>query len=308
MAIQKSSRTSRIACRPAPSHWRRARTSSPSTASGWPCSHCSNWSRTMSTLEPPRAARPSRIAAAASARPQPAGRPGNSRSSAASRRASVPSACGLDVDRPDPSGQPGDQPGLHERRLAAARRPVDQPDGERPRGVGLLDPATPGADRLGQAVAVARAGDQPGEEVGVLGVERAEPLRDDRDGRQRRGRPPRRGDGGPGRAVGLGRRRALEGQPALEVVGQLGGRLVAVGHPLRQALQADPLQLAGDRGLELPGRLRVGREDRAEDPLAVPAAERQPARQAEVEDHAQGPDVGPARRAGGSRRGPARAP
>ncbi len=45
---------------------------------------------------------------------------------------------------------------------------------------------------------------------------------------------------------------------------------IAVVHPFRQALQADPLQLAGDRLVDLSGRLRAILEDRTEDLLTPP--------------------------------------
>ena len=79
---------------------------------------------------------------------------------------------GLDVDGPDVIGQPGHQAGLDQRRLAAARRPVDQPHGERLLGVGLLDAGLPEADARGQPIPVAGAGQEAQEEVRVGGVER----------------------------------------------------------------------------------------------------------------------------------------
>ena len=98
-----------------------------------------------------------------------------------SSRASVSSGGRLDVDGQDVARQPGQQPRLDQRRLAAARRPVDQPDPEGLVGVGRLDPGLPEPDALGQTVPVPRAGQQLQEEVGIVLVEGAQPLRDDLD-------------------------------------------------------------------------------------------------------------------------------
>ena len=55
----------------------------------------------------------------------------------------------LGVDGDHVLGQPGQQARLDERRLAAPRRPVDEPDAERVVSVPLLDPVLPEADRVG---------------------------------------------------------------------------------------------------------------------------------------------------------------
>ena len=106
-AIQKSSRTSTRHCTRAPSHWRRASTSSPSGVSLRACSHCSNWSSTIRTFLPGG----QRLAAAqACQRPgQPSawGRSGQRFASAASSRASVRSGGGLDVDGQHVIGRAG---------------------------------------------------------------------------------------------------------------------------------------------------------------------------------------------------------
>ena len=192
-AIQKSSRTSTIAWTCSPSHCRRAATSSVFSS---PCranSHCSNWSSTSSTFWPGRSVRPRRSAARASTRPSPGPGPGH-----ALRRPFEQPGLGLrrgrlDVDRQDVLGQPGQQPRLDQRRLAAARGAVDQADLEGGVGVGRLDPGLPEPEALGQAVAVARAGQELEEEVGVVLVERPQALGDDLDrftrGSDRRAEP-----------------------------------------------------------------------------------------------------------------------
>src|SRR5436190_18670755 len=72
--------------------------------------------------------------------------------------------------------QSGQQPGLNQRRLAATARPVQQPDAEGLVRVGLLNAPLPEAEAVGQAVAVARAGQQLEKEIGVGGVIGAQPL------------------------------------------------------------------------------------------------------------------------------------
>ena len=90
-------------------------------------------------------------------------------------------AGGLDVNREDLVRQAGQQPGLHQRRFAAARRPVDHPhrEGE---FVGGLDTMFPEADAFGQAVLVPWAGEQVEEEVRILGVEGPQALGNDGNG------------------------------------------------------------------------------------------------------------------------------
>ena len=101
----------------------------------------------------------------------------------------------LDVNREDMLLQPGQQPRLDQRRLAAARGAVDQADLEGGVGVGRLDAGLPEPERIGKAVAVAGAGEQLEEEVGVVLVERPQPLGHDLDGGAagRVGVGPRRG-------------------------------------------------------------------------------------------------------------------
>ena len=70
---------------------------------------------------------------------------------------------GLDVDRQHVGGQPRCEPGLDERRFAAARGPVDEPDGERLVGNGLVDASFPEANTLRQPI-TDRAGRARGSE------------------------------------------------------------------------------------------------------------------------------------------------
>ena len=79
-------------------------------------------------------------------------------------------------------GQAGQEARLQEGRFAAARRAIDQADAKGFFGVNRLDLRLPEADALGQAIAVARAGKQLEEEVGVVLVEGAQALGDDFDG------------------------------------------------------------------------------------------------------------------------------
>jgi hypothetical protein len=88
---------------------------------------------------------------------------------------------GLDVYGVDLPRQPGQQPGLDQRRLAATARPVQQADAEGLVRVCLLDAPLPEAEAVGQAVAVARAGQQLQKEIGVGRVVGAQALGNDLD-------------------------------------------------------------------------------------------------------------------------------
>jgi len=90
--------------------------------------------------------------------------------------------------------------GLHERRLAAAGRTVDEADRERGVGGGLFDARFPEADRFRQSVAIARAGQQLQEKVGVVRVERTKALGDNLDWQA----VGRSGGGGVGGGVAAG--------------------------------------------------------------------------------------------------------
>ena len=151
-AIQKSSRTMTIAWTCSPSHCRRAATSSVFSSPRLASSHCSNWSRTSRTFWPDRQRLPP---------PQRRQRLDQAavRRQVGARLAQALQQPGLgllgrrlDVDRQDVLGQPGQQARLDQRRLAAARGAVDQPDPEGLVGVGRLDPASSrtGCSRAGR--------------------------------------------------------------------------------------------------------------------------------------------------------------
>ncbi len=149
---------------------------------------------------------------------------------------------------------------MDQRTLAAAGGPEDQPNCERRLSVGRLDSRLPEPDDLGQAVAVPRAGHQLEEKRLVLGGERPQPLGDDL-----------RQPVAPGRRAELSSMKVRVASQSLQVIGQVGRGLVAVGHPLRQAFQTDPLQLARHGAIELPRRLRLAVNDLLEDLFAVVA-------------------------------------
>ena len=88
---------------------------------------------------------------------------------------------GLHVDGQHVRGQARHQPGLDKRRFAAAARPVQQADTEGPVGIRLLKACLPEANVVGQAVAIARTGQQLQKEVGILHIEGAQPLGDNLD-------------------------------------------------------------------------------------------------------------------------------
>ena len=220
-----------------------------------------------------RAAAPAPAARAArdSTRPSSGGRSGQTFRSAFEQPGLGLLRGRLDVDRQDVLGQPGQQARLDQRRLAAARGTVDQADPEGLVRVGRLDPGLPEPDALGQAVAVARAGQQLQEEVGVVLVERPQSLGDDLDRSVDRSRIARRSQAegvtsGSSRVAGRRSRSRLGDDRACAVWrkcrrSSARSRAVRVPlrRPLRQRLQADPLQLPGDRVVDLPGRAGLGR-------------------------------------------------
>ena len=87
----------------------------------------------------------------------------------------------LDVDRKDVLAQPGQQSRLDQRRLCRNPRAVDQPNLESQVGVDLLDLSLPESDAVGQSIPVPRSGKQFQEEVGIMLIERSQPLGDDLD-------------------------------------------------------------------------------------------------------------------------------
>ena len=92
------------------------------------------------------------------------------------------------------------------------------------------------------------------------------------------------------------------GEHAPQVLGEVGRGGVAVLEPLRQRLEADPLQLGRDLADELPRGLRLVVAHLPEQLADVARPERQAAAEHLVEHHAQAVDVGaavdPVRRAG----------
>jgi len=211
----------------------------------------------------------------------------------------------LDVDGQHAPGEPGQEPGLDQRRLAAARWAVDQADTKSLVGIRCFDPPFPEPEALGQAVAVARTGQELEEKMGVVLVERPQALGDDLDGRvigvgsvagHRGGRRRRdvhqagRGaDGAGGRHVsGCG---GLRPDEMLQVVGQVAGGGVPLGRALRDRLQADSFQLPGNRIIDLAGRAGVERGDLLEHLGRRFTPKRPPARQELIEDDPQAEDV-----------------
>ncbi|HEX3657036.1 MAG TPA: hypothetical protein VHV55_14570 [Pirellulales bacterium] len=94
---------------------------------------------------------------------------------------------GLDMDGDYIARQPGEQTGFHQRRFAAAARPVNQAHRER-RLVLVLDSMLPKADALGQAVFVPRTWQQIEEEISVVSIERPQAFGDDGQSASNRGR------------------------------------------------------------------------------------------------------------------------
>src|SRR5262249_23002823 len=74
---------------------------------------------------------------------------------------------GLDVDGTHVAGQPRQQTGLDQRRLAATRWPVQESHSEGALGVPLLNASFPEANAVGQSIAVAWTRQQLEEEIGV---------------------------------------------------------------------------------------------------------------------------------------------
>ncbi len=260
-AIQKSSRTMTMHCTRPPSHCRRACTSSVFSSSFLACSHCSNWSRTISTFLPDGNALAPAQGRQRLLQAQVGGQ-GRTAFPQAVQQAGFGFLGGrFDVDGDHVVGQPGQQARLHQRRLAAARWPVDQAHGERVVGVRLLDAGLPEANAVGQSVPVARAGQQFEEEVGIVGVEGPQALRHDLDGlagprsasaadvanrsRCRRWRSCRRRRA-PANAAACSASVGLLGQKVPQVVGHVLGRRVPLRGPLRQGLQADAFQFLRD--------------------------------------------------------------
>ena len=73
----------------------------------------------------------------------------------------------------------------------------------------------------------------------------------------------RRGIGRPW-FVGVSGRRGRRHQPGVEVIGKFNRRAVSIRHPLEQTPQANSLELARYRIVDLAGRLRVAVQDLVE--------------------------------------------
>ena len=156
-AIQKSSRTMTTHCTRPPSHCRRACTSSVFCSSFLACSHCSNWSRTISTFLPDGNALPTAQCRQRLFQTQVVGQGRTALAQAVQQPGFRLLGGRFDVDGDHVVGQPGQQARLHQRRLAAPGRPVDQAHRERVVGVRLLDAGLPEPDAVGQSVPITRA-------------------------------------------------------------------------------------------------------------------------------------------------------
>ena len=139
--------------------------------------------------------------------------------------------------------------------------------------------------------------------MGIVLVERPQPLGDDQNG-PGIGIGPSRGRRGGSRVLGQarwqvdrggigrgqpGRRLGLE--EVTQVVGQVQGCAVPIRGPLRNRLEADPLLLPGDGIVDLAGRAGLGVGDLIHELLIRVAPERLAAGQQLVEDDAQAEDV-----------------
>jgi hypothetical protein len=89
---------------------------------------------------------------------------------------------GLDVDGNHVFGQPRQQSGFDQRRLATSRWPVDHADRERVISIRFLDASLPKPQAIGQPVTISWTGQQFQEEVGIVSVKRPQPLGHDFDG------------------------------------------------------------------------------------------------------------------------------
>src|SRR5207245_4205363 len=80
----------------------------------------------------------------------------------------------LHVDGKDSWSESRQEASFHQRRLAAARSPIEQADREWTGPVRLFDTGFPKSNALRQIIAIARAGQQLEKEVGIAGVKRAQ--------------------------------------------------------------------------------------------------------------------------------------
>ncbi len=156
-----------------------------------------------------------------------------------------------------------------------------------------LDPDLPEPETLGQAIAIARAGQQLQEEVGIVLVERPQSLGDDLDRFNARGRilggARRRVDRARGGGGSAGRRLGVK--KVAQVLGQVPRRAVPLRRTLRQRLLADPFQLPGDRVVDLPGGTGFDGGDLIHDVAMRVAPKGTTPREQLIEDHAQAEEI-----------------
>ena len=196
--------------------------------------------------------------------------------------------------------QPGQQPGLHQRRLAAARGAVDQADPER--RVESVDSIRvfqnrrlsgrpsrsrgPGKSSRKNSASCRSNDRSPLGTTLTWSGRNPTPWPCEESGSRRPGPRSGRRSPPPDAASCL--------EEVVQVLGHVPGRAVPLRDPLRKRLLADPFQLPGDRVVDLPRGARLGGGDLLQDRGVGVAPERPAARQELVEDDAQAEDVGPA--------------
>ncbi len=203
----------------------------------------------------------------------------------------------LDRYGQDVPGQSRQESGLDQRRLAAARRAINQTDTKRLFGIGLLDPLLPEVNALGESVPVARTRQEFQEKIGVVGIERPQPFGHDLDraaaGRQscrdrcRRGNPlhPRH------RCVDRLRLGREVAEIVPQIVGQVFGRGEAIRGPLGERLETDSLEFLRNRVVNLPRRLGLDVRDLKHRTGPIRRAERIESGQQLVQNDAQAEHV-----------------
>ncbi len=145
------------------------------------CSHCSNWSSTISTFWP------GETLAAAQGRERlfktQIGRQTGTALAQAVQNARLGfERRGFDVDRDHFRRQSRQQAGLDQRRFAASRWAIDQAHGEGVVRILFLDPRFAETNAVRQAVPIARPRQQFDEEIRIVGIKRAQALRQNLEG------------------------------------------------------------------------------------------------------------------------------
>ena len=206
----------------------------------------------------------------------------------------------LDVNWNQMMRKPGQQSRLHQRRLAAAGRSVDQPHRKGPVGVHFLDAVLPETDAVGQPFPIPSPGQQFQEEIGILRIERPQPFRNDLDGRGLGRRCCRRRVGGN---LGFGGQRFLSrwnrrgnivqalSQEMPQIVGQVFRCQVPLCGPFRQRPQADAFQFLWNRIVGLTKRFGLQGGDLVHQFSYVICPEGTPPGQQLVEDDPQAENV-----------------